>query len=116
MAQLTPAQFDKVMAKLTAAGLSEQDALAEIKTQGFEAPSLTSKGIDYALRALDYTGGIGRGTVAGALEIPTGKDLVSFSDVIKGRVPSSADMMEKMGVPKSGEISDVLPFLYSLSH
>lgn len=113
MAQLTPAQFDKVMAKLTAAGLSEQDALAEIKTQGFEAPSLTSKGIDYALRALDYTGGIGRGTVAGALEIPTGKDLVSFSDVIKGRVPSSADMMEKMGVPKSGEISDVLPFLYS---
>lgn len=113
MAQLTPAQFDKVMAKLTAAGLSEQDALAEIKTQGFEAPSLTSKGIDYALRALDYTGGIGRGTVAGAIEPFVGKDLVSFSDVIKGRVPSSADMMEKMGVPKSGEISDVLPFLYS---
>jgi hypothetical protein len=113
MAQLTPAQFDKVMEKLTAAGLSEQDALAEIKTQGFEAPSLTSKGIDYALRTLDYTGGIGRGLVGGAIEPFIDKDLVSFSDVIKGRTPSSAAMMEKMGVPKSGEISDVLPFLYS---
>lgn len=113
MAQLTPAQFDKVMGKLTAAGLSEQDALAEIKTQGFEAPSLTSKGIDYALRTLDYTGGLGRGLAAGALEIPTGKELVSFSDVIKGRAPSSSEVMEKLGVPKSGELSDVLPFLYS---
>lgn len=113
MAQLTPAQFDKVMAKLTAAGLSEQDALAEIKTQGFEAPSLTSKGIDYAMRALDYTGGIGRGAVAGAIEPFVDKELVSFSDVIKGRVPSSADMMEKLGAGEGGQLSDALPFLYS---
>ena len=114
MAQLTPAQFDKVMAKLTAAGLSEQDALAEIKTQGFEAPSLTSKGLDYVMRGLDYTGGVGRGLAAKALLEPTtGTDLTSFSDIIKGRVPSSSQMMEKVGVSDLGQLSDALPFLYS---
>jgi len=66
------------------------------------------------LRTLDYPAGLVRGTIAGGLEAATGKDdIVDIKDVIKGKAPSSAEIMEKVGVPEGKSLSDILPGMYS---
>lgn len=66
------------------------------------------------LRTLDYPAGLVRGTIAGGLEAATGRDdLVDIKDVIRGKAPSSGEILEKMGVPEGGSLSDVLPDMYS---
>jgi len=68
--------------------------------------------LDYAMRGLNYTGGLGRAAIAGAMEPFVGKDLVSVEQALKGTVPSSSEIMEKAGVPNAA-LSDVLPQMYS---
>lgn len=66
------------------------------------------------LRLLDYPAGLVRGAIAGGLESATGRDdLVDIKDVIRGKAPSSSEIMEKMGVPEGKSLSDVLPGMYS---
>jgi len=66
------------------------------------------------LRTLDYPAGLVRGAIAGGLEAATGRDdLVDIKDVIKGKAPSSGEILEKLGVPEGGSLSDVLPGMYS---
>lgn len=77
-------------------------------------PGLFMQGLDKAVRVLDYAGGLVRGAGAGALELATGReDLVDIEDVLKGQAPGTAEIAEKLGVPQGGQLSDVLPGMYS---
>jgi hypothetical protein len=82
--------------------------LAELKAPVKEEPGM----MDYAMRGLNYAGGLGRAAVAGAMEPIVGKDLVSMEQALKGEVPGAADIMEKAGVPNVA-LSEVLPQMYS---
>jgi hypothetical protein len=97
--------------------------LQDISDEGFaylqsqqSAPARVSQKepgmLDYAMRGLNYAGGLGRAAVAGAMEPIVGKDLVSMEQALKGEVPGSAEIMEKAGVPNVA-LSDVLPQMYS---
>jgi hypothetical protein len=94
----------------------KQKRIAEIENRlkELEAPPEESgPGIgEMAMRGLNYTGGLGRALVAGALEPIVGKDLVSAKQALKGTVPSSAEIMEKAGIPNKS-LSDVIPQMYS---
>jgi hypothetical protein len=68
--------------------------------------------LNYAMRGLNYAGGLGRAAIAGAMEPIVGKDLVSMEQALKGEVPGAADIMEKAGVPNVA-LSEVLPQMYS---
>jgi hypothetical protein len=82
--------------------------LAELKAPVKEEPGM----MDYAMRGLNYAGGLGRAAVAGAMEPIVGKDLVSMEQALKGEVPGSAEIMEKAGVPNVA-LSEMLPQMYS---
>lgn len=71
---------------------------------------------DPVLRVLDYPAGLLRGAVGGVAEAVTGRDdLVDIKDVLKGKAPSSGELLEKMGVPEGKSLSDILPGMYSES-
>lgn len=114
MPKLSPSQYDKVISAFEAKGLSKADAESAMKAQGYEAPGFGMKALDYGMRALDYTSGLGRGVVGGVIQAAGGPDLgVSFLDTIKGKTPPTAEMLDKMGVPQGGELSDAVPGMYS---
>ena len=98
---MTPEEKQKRIAELEA-------RLAQLEAPVVEEPGM----LDYAMRGLNYAGGLGRAAVAGAMEPIVGKDLVSAEQALTGTVPSSAEIMEKAGVPNAA-LSDVLPSMYS---
>ena len=98
---MTPEEKQKRIAELEA-------RLAQLEAPVVEEPGM----LDYAMRGLNYAGGLGRAAVAGAMGPIVGKDLVSAEQALTGTVPSSAEIMEKAGVPNAA-LSDVLPSMYS---
>lgn len=81
-----------------------------------KALKLGVEGLDYVGRGLDYAGGLVRGAAGKAAGAALGKDLgVKAEDVLKGKAPSSAELMERAGVPKGLSASDIpaLQALYS---
>ena len=66
-------------------------------------------------RKLNLVGGAGRASVFGALEPLVGKDLVSREQVAAGTVPSTSEILAKMGVPEGYSLSDIIPAMYSPS-
>jgi len=78
---------------------------------------LLSKALDYGARGLDYAGGVGRYAAAGLANIPysisTGRSLTTRDDlgkVLKGQGPTTAEYMERGGVPEGPSV-DLNPFL-----
>jgi hypothetical protein len=69
--------------------------------------------LDYAMRGLNYVGGLGRGTVAAGLEPLIGKDIVSPKEIMTGQVPGSAELMERAGVPAGYSLSNLIPGAFS---
>jgi len=67
--------------------------------------------LDRAGQALNFVGGLGRGAAAGALEPLIGKDIVSAEEVVAGKVPSTAELMSRAGVPEGYSIADALPII-----
>lgn len=78
-----------------------------------EEPSLKQRALETALQGLNYVGGLGRGTVAAALEPVVGKDLVSPEEIMTGKVPGSAQLMERAGVPEGWSLSTLVPSAFS---
>lgn len=74
-----------------------------------EAKDYATRALEYGGRGLDYLGGLSRGGIAGLLEGATGKELVDSGDVLRGRAPSSSEILEKLGVGEGGKLSDILP-------
>jgi hypothetical protein len=112
--KLSQDDYDYVLAEFVKSGKTPEQAEALMKTSGYEGPGLGSKALDYGLRALDYSSGVGRGAVGGALQAASGKDLgVNFLDVLRGKAPTTDQMMERGGVPQGGELSDLIPGMYS---
>ena len=68
MEKLTPEKYDKLIARAESKGISEDEVKAMLQEEGMQAPSLTSKALDYGMRALDYTSGLGRGALGGAAQ------------------------------------------------
>jgi hypothetical protein len=99
--------------KMTPEEKQARIAQIEAKLAELEAPEVQEPGmLDYAMRGLNYAGGLGRAAVAGAMEPIVGKDLVSMEQALKGEVPGSAEIMEKAGVPNVA-LSEMLPQMYS---
>lgn len=72
------------------------------------------KGLEYLGRGLDYLGSGVRGGVANALEAATGKDVIKDDEsMFKGNAPSSSQIMERLGVPEAGTLSDIIPSVYN---
>ena len=111
--ELSPSQYDKIVELLSSKGMTKEQIDAQFKLEGLTPPDLSSKALDYGLRALDYTSGLGRGAAAGLMEPFTDENLVNFADVIKGKTPSSSEILEKLGTPELGATSDILPMMYS---
>lgn len=63
-----------------------------------EVPPQETSILEKASRALNFTGGLGRGAIAGLAEPIVGKDLVSGEQVMSGTVPGSKELAEKAGV------------------
>ncbi len=84
-----------------------------------ESDSIGSIALRGAATVLDYARGlVAAGVVAPALEAVTGKEITkpgTFEKVLEGLqiAPSSADILEKIGVQEGGSFSNVLPDLYS---
>lgn len=74
--------------------LAAKDAQNAISRKPEEQTGLLEK----ASRALNFTGGLGRGAIAGLAEPFVGKDLVSVEQVMSGAVPGSKELAEKAGV------------------
>lgn len=102
------AQLKARLAELEAEEMPEQSALSQVK-EG------VIKGADILGRGLDIAGGAVRGTVAGGLEALTGKELVNIKDVMTGQAPSSAEIMQRLGVPEGYSLSNIIPAMYSES-
>lgn len=77
------------------------------------AKDVALEGLDYAGRGLDYAGGMVRGGIAGGLEAATGKELVRAEDVMAGRAPSSAEILQKLEIPEGYSLSEIVPGMYS---
>jgi len=76
-----------------------------------EDRGLLSKGFDYGMRALDYPGGLVRTGIAEAADVFAPGNKVTGEDwgkAIRGQAPSSAQYMEKFGVPEMGSVSTPL--------
>lgn len=92
------------------AELEELAQLEELASQEQPAPIKEEPGVlDRAMQALNYTGGLGRGTVAAALEPLVDKDIVSPEEIMTGRVPGSAELLERAGVPAGYSLADIVP-------
>lgn len=104
MARLSQDEYDYVLGELKKQGISDEQARAMMTAEGYEAPTLWDKtkdvgaaALDYGLRGLDYTSGLGRGAAGGIAEMFTDKDLVRIEDVLKGQAPTTSQMMETAG-------------------
>ncbi len=80
-----------------------------------EEPGLLSKSLGIAGRVLDYPGGLIRTAGAGLANIPysiaTGKSITQEGDLtnaLKGKAPTSAEFMERAGVPE-GPHANLMP-------
>ena len=93
-------------AKMKSAAQKEPGMLQQAKEAALQ-------GADILGRGLDYAGGAVRGTVAGGLEALTGKELVDYKDVLAGKAPTSAEVMQKLGVPEGYSLSNIIPSMYS---
>lgn len=96
----------------------EEQELADLESKyGAEQPqqepqSFGSRAFDYGMRALDYAGGASRYAAAGLANVPyamaTGKSFVKPEDlgkVLSGQAPSTAEYMERAGVPEGARIN-----------
>lgn len=108
---LTPAE---------AAELAQLEASQKPQEMGTGMKVLTGAG-----KALDYAGGISRAALANAIDTVTpgksfasGKDMLQalqanpFDSKAKG-APSTAEYLERAGVPAGASLSDDFPFLFS---
>ena len=96
--------------------LAELEELAQLEALAAKeaAPTPEEPGVlDYAMRGLNYVGGLGRGTVAAAVEPLVGKDIVSPEEIMTGKVPGSAELMERAGVPAGWSLSTAIPAAFS---
>lgn len=68
-------------------------------------------------KALDYAGGLARGTLGGIATSLAGKEAPkeAVARTITGDAPTSAEYLKALGVPEGGKLSDVLPQLFSKS-
>lgn len=104
------------MASVSDEGLAHLSGQAPEEELGQKAMKLGLEGLDYVGRGLDYAGGLVRGAAGKAAGAALGKDLgVKAEDVLKGKAPSSAELMERAGVPKGLSASDIpaIQALYS---
>jgi hypothetical protein len=96
--------------------LAELEELAQLEAlaakESAPAPVEPTMG-DRAMQALNYVGGLGRGTVAAGLEPLIGKDIVSPEEIMTGKVPGSAELMERAGVPAGWSLSTAIPAAFS---
>lgn len=96
--------------------LAELEELAQLEAlaakESAPAPVEPTMG-DRAMQALNYVGGLGRGTVAAGLEPLIGKDIVSPEEIMTGKVPGSAELMERAGVPAGYSLSNLIPGAFS---
>lgn len=114
--ELSPEQFDYVSGELQKNGATPEQVSAIMEQHGYavKRPGMLRQAADYGLRAYDYTAGLGRGAVGGAMQAATGKDLgVNIKDVLTGKAPSTSQMLGAGGVPVGGSLSDVVPQAYS---
>jgi hypothetical protein len=73
-------------------------------------PQKVGSAVKTALKPLGYLGGLTRTGVAQAIEPLTGKEFVSQEDwdkAIAGEAPSSAEYMERAGVPEGISLGDI---------
>lgn len=102
-------QSSQFAPSLTPAELQE---LQELEAQENQ-PSFGRKALDYGLRALDYTGGLTRTAAAELADsVPQSNEAVTSEDwmkALRGKAPSSAEYMERMGVPEGARV-DLNPF------
>lgn len=104
-----------------------------------EEPGILSKGLDYAGRGLDYAGGLTRTALlealSGARQVGTGVDALvggksakealrealqarlvkegEWTKALKGQAPGGSEILQRVGMPEGGALSEVLPSLYS---
>ncbi len=69
-----------------------------VKSQQSVTPQPQTGLLEKASRVLNFTGGLGRGAIAGLAEPFVGKDLVSVEQVMSGTVPGSKELAEKAGI------------------
>jgi len=97
---MTPEEYAEFEAQL-----SDDDA--EKISKVLSEQSLGEKAFDYALRALDYAGGLTRTGAAGLGELVTGKDLVQEGDLLKalqGKAPQTSEFLERGGAGEWGSV------------
>lgn len=111
---MNPQELAEYKQYLASQGFSPKEAdeyIAESYKPETEASDPLKTGLDYGMRALDYGGGLVRTGAAGLANIPyaikTGKSFVGPEDVmnaLKGQAPSSAEYMERAGVPEGARL------------
>lgn len=117
------------------AGPSQEEMLKALEGAEAQEPSWKDKlktAAGYALKPLDYAGGLVRTSVAGSVqgganavgkmrEMATGEadetpQIVTPDDAIsalKGSAPSLTEYMKRGGVPQMGSLSDIAPIAFS---
>lgn len=86
-----------------------------------EEKSFGQKALETAGKVADYTSGLGRTALAGAVDIGAGiagkdADLYragDWSKAIKGEATTGNEILERAGVDQGGAASDILPFMYN---
>lgn len=103
--------------------LRKTKRLRELETKyGKEEPSFIESALTKAARALDYPAGLARTAVAQVadplVDVLPGeeRELVTKEDwqkALQGQAPTGAEFLERARVPAGGQLSDILPSLYS---
>ncbi len=94
---------------------AEEAELASLEKQ--HGPGLGMKALSVLGKGLDYAGGVTRAVAANAADaVNPGKEFATSDDIVnalKANPPSTADYLERAGVPAGYSMSDALSGLYS---
>lgn len=94
-----------------AAYFNQQPGAVETQPEQVEKPGLVSQGLDAAGRVLDYGGGAVRTLGFDVASKLAGKPVVTDADAeaaLKGKAPSSAEFLRRMGVGEGGSLNTPL--------
>lgn len=110
LAQLEAQYASKAQPKKSKLTPMEEKELAELEAKYTpQEQSLGAKALDYSMRGLDYGGGLVRTGIANVAGLAAGKGNIVTEEDLKnmavGKAPTSAQYMERAGVPEGPSIN-----------
>ncbi len=122
------AQLEQQFAAPQSSGLTPEEEAELAALEAAQAPPEMGTGMKVltgAGKALDYAGGISRAALANAIDaVKPGKEMASYKDLLQALkanpfdskapgAPSTAEYLERAGVPAGASLSDDFPGLFN---